>query len=235
MLQSWLNTLPPGFDDRHKKALQVLFETYIPGAISMLRRTMMEPFPTVNNALVESLLKILDCYFAAFYDEEDEDPIPASAFSEYLDKLESQFIFSLIWSIMTTVTLQGRKIWNSWLRVEMAQNGAALALPEAGMVFDYFYNNETNTWVPWMDTVDAYVYDANLDFSQLIIPTPDSVRYTYLLDLLVTHNKHVIMTGPTGTGKTSTSTSTCRRASATSTSPCPSPSRRRRAPTTPRT
>ena len=235
MLQSWLNTLPPGFDDRHKKALQVLFETYIPGAISMLRRTMMEPFPTVNNALVESLLKILDCYFAAFYDEEDEDPIPASAFSEYLDKLESQFIFSLIWSIMTTVTLQGRKIWNSWLRVEMAQNGAALALPEAGMVFDYFYNNETNTWVPWMDTVDAYVYDANLDFSQPIIPTPDSVRYTYLLDLLVTHNKHVIVTGRRGPARRSTSTSTCRRASATSTSPCPSPSRRRRAPTTPRT
>merc|ERR1719440_2079261 len=30
----------------------------------------------------------------------------------------------------------------------------------------------------------------------------DSVRNTYLLDILVRNEKHVLMTGPTGTGKT---------------------------------
>ena len=57
-------------------------------------------------------------------------------------------------------------------------------------------------WVPWMDTVSPYEHDPGASFAELIIPTPDSVRYTYLLETLVLHNKHVLMTGPTGTGKT---------------------------------
>lgn len=38
-------------------------------------------------------------------------------------------------------------------------------------------------------------YDPKLEFCELIIPTVDSVRYTYLLNLLVTADKHVLMTG----------------------------------------
>ena len=53
-----------------------------------------------------------------------------------------------------------------------------------------------------MDTVSPYEHDPSASFAELIIPTPDSVRYTYLLETLVLHNKHVLMTGPTGTGKT---------------------------------
>ena len=50
--------------------------------------------------------------------------------------------------------------------------------------------------------VKPYEHDPSASFAELIIPTPDSVRYTYLLETLVLHNKHVMMTGPTGTGKT---------------------------------
>lgn len=37
---------------------------------------------------------------------------------------------------------------------------------------------------------------------QIIVPTTDGVRNTYLLDLLVRGGKHVLTCGPTGTGKT---------------------------------
>lgn len=50
--------------------------------------------------------------------------------------------------------------------------------------------------------MSPYAYDAKLSFSELIIPTQDSICYTYLLDALVRNKKHVLMTGPTGTGKT---------------------------------
>lgn len=37
---------------------------------------------------------------------------------------------------------------------------------------------------------------------QIIVPTTDGVRNTYLLDLLLRGGKHVLTCGPTGTGKT---------------------------------
>ena len=58
------------------------------------------------------------------------------------------------------------------------------------------------TRAPVPTQVSPYEHDPSASFAELIIPTPDSVRYTYLLETLVLHNKHVMMTGPTGTGKT---------------------------------
>jgi dynein heavy chain len=37
---------------------------------------------------------------------------------------------------------------------------------------------------------------------QIIVPTSDTVRYTYLIDRLLAAGKHVLCVGETGTGKT---------------------------------
>jgi dynein heavy chain len=38
-------------------------------------------------------------------------------------------------------------------------------------------------------------------YHEIIIPTKDSARSTYLTKLLLTNNYHVMLPGPTGTGK----------------------------------
>ena len=53
-----------------------------------------------------------------------------------------------------------------------------------------------------MDIVEKVDVDSKLSFSEIIVQTMDSVRNTYLMDLLLPCDKHVIMVGATGTGKT---------------------------------
>lgn len=44
--------------------------------------------------------------------------------------------------------------------------------------------------------------DPDKPFAQIIVPTADTVRYTFLVDALLAAGKHVLCVGETGTGKT---------------------------------
>ena len=51
-----------------------------------------------------------------------------------------------------------------------------------------------------MATVPPFVPDPDASFSQIIVPTSDTVRYNYLLRILAAAGKHVLYVGETGTG-----------------------------------
>lgn len=73
--------------------------------------------------------------------------------------------------------------------------------PSEKTIYDWCYSHETAGWVDWMATVPPYVPDPDVSFSQIIVPTSDTVRYNYLLKILALAGKHVLFVGETGTGK----------------------------------
>lgn len=57
-----------------------------------------------------------------------------------------------------------------------------------------------------MEDTDEYILDPAMQYSDIIVPTIDTVRASYLIELLLTKDKQVLCVGPTGTGKTLTVT-----------------------------
>ena len=102
---------------------------------------------------------------------------------------------------MATVEKSGRARFNAWLRGEMVAGSVKKLFPDEGSMYDYAWDINKGRWVEWMRTVDEYEHDVRLEFSEIVVPTKDSVCYTYLLDKLVTHGSNVLMCGQTGTGK----------------------------------
>jgi len=47
-------------------------------------------------------------------------------------------------------------------------------------------------WVGWMDGMKEFEVDPNMSFSDIIVPTMDTVRGHFLLELLVTNYKQVL-------------------------------------------
>ena len=201
LLLSWLSTLPKCFDDEMKGQLMALFETYVTAALTNLRRNLSEPLPTVDNCLVQALMSIIDSLTDDWVPKEGVEYPSAERTQQLKENLGNVFVFALVWSLMITSTAAGRKWWNAFLRIEIFQNGTNCSIPSTGLVYDYLFDVAEWKWVGWMDTQPPYQYDASLTYSELIIPTKDSISYNYFLRLLVGCGKHVLMTGPTGTGK----------------------------------
>jgi dynein heavy chain, axonemal len=202
LVDSWLNTLPASFGTKHRSKIMTLFDTYVTGVLTILRRYLSEPLPTVDNCLVQGLINILDAYLDPFRPREGREAKSKQDVEDIANIMEPLFIFAMVWSLGCTVTTQGRRVLDSHIRGEMLMNSSPWPFPPEGKVYDYAFDLPTRAWKSWMNTVEPYKYDPKLSFSELIIPTMDSVRYTYLLNHLVRNNQHVLMTGPTGTGKT---------------------------------
>ena len=116
--------------------------------------------------------------------------------------IESIFIFALVWSVGGTVDAAGRSRLDAFLRTELIASGTKTPFPEAGIVYDYAWDMENSCWQTWMETIPGYAHDSKVEFSELVIPTKDSIRNTFLLRSLLTNGSHVLMVGGTGTGKT---------------------------------
>ena len=64
-----------------------------------------------------------------------------------------------------------------------------------GSVHDYMFDQESCDWVHWMKTVPHQELPPTLAFHEIIVQTIDTVRYSYLMRLLITHGHHTLFTG----------------------------------------
>ena len=95
---SWLERLPESFGPAHKMKLLTLFDTYLGATCGILRRTMNEPFPTVDGALLDSLLNLMDCEFHLFYPREGQENKTQEDIDQCAEHMEAIFFFAFIWS-----------------------------------------------------------------------------------------------------------------------------------------
>eukprot|EP00818_Percolomonas_sp_WS_P004750 CAMPEP_0117444502 /NCGR_PEP_ID=MMETSP0759-20121206/5277_1 /TAXON_ID=63605 /ORGANISM="Percolomonas cosmopolitus, Strain WS" /LENGTH=4349 /DNA_ID=CAMNT_0005236577 /DNA_START=155 /DNA_END=13203 /DNA_ORIENTATION=- len=130
--------------------------------------------------------------------------------------LEAQFLFSLVWSLGGSLDSKSRTKFDKFLRDELEGNNRAeeekrinkkspydfsTKLPKVYTVYDYVFDVDKKRWAYWLDTVEHKPIPDNIEFQEIIVPTVDTTRYTFLLDILVKNQNQVLFVGPTGTGK----------------------------------
>lgn len=70
--------------------------------------------------------------------------------------------------------------------------------------YEYFLDIDQKFWVPWNTLVANYEHNPNTKFNEILVPTVDSTRVTWLLNLMTIVKRPVILIGETGTSKTAT-------------------------------
>ncbi|MGH0152038.1 UNVERIFIED_CONTAM: hypothetical protein FKN15_073253 [Acipenser sinensis] len=196
MVTSWLNTLPDAFQHKDSHALlSEHFHWLMPPAIRLLRKHCKELVPTSDSNVVMSLTRLFEMLLANTVREDPEN-------KSIRVWTQAAFVCSLTWSVGGSCDTDSRVKFDSFLKEIMAGKSEDHPIPatigkwecpfdEKGLVYDYSYEYKgKGCWVHWNESIkNISLGDKNTKVQDIIVPTMDTIRYTYLMDLCIQHGK----------------------------------------------
>ncbi|KAF0035263.1 hypothetical protein F2P81_013021 [Scophthalmus maximus] len=215
--ECWLKQVPEALKP-YTEQLSSLFTRFLEDSITFVRTSVKEVITSLDSNLACSLLKLMDCFFHPFDTKEDEKPRPQKKLDRLKELIEPWFFFSLVWSVGATGDAASCQRFSAWFKKKMAVEKIQLCFPEEGQVYDYRLDDAGISaleedeqeeerkveWVSWMKYTKKVDITPETNYSDIIVPTVDTVRMSFLMDMLLTNKKPVLCIGPTGTGKTLT-------------------------------
>eukprot|EP01083_Nonionella_stella_P245320 852816_1 len=117
--------------------------------------------------------------------------------------IEKIFVFSVIWTLGGNID-DGRQEL-SQIIMELFPKIGFPSKKTDSTVFDYCIDCKSNQWILWKDYVSDFQYESGMKYTSILVPTLDTYRYSYLVQLLFDVNYSVFLTGDSGVGKTSIS------------------------------
>jgi len=112
------------------------------------------------------------------------------------------WLFAFVWSVGASVGADGRKRLEEFTRAKAEAHGFSQHLPpkdESGQLsmYDYAYDQDELAWKDWLSTVPKAKVDPDMAFSNIIVPTSDTISYSFVIDRLVLLGEHVLCVGET--------------------------------------
>ncbi|KAI9349443.1 dynein heavy chain and region D6 of dynein motor-domain-containing protein [Zopfochytrium polystomum] len=208
LVKSWLTSreqlLPPQLISVFRSAITPIFDFYLMPALTLLKQSIKGLVPCTDGNVAQSLMRILGCLLSSAGSNDGEgNQNSTERVNSFAEILEPLFLFSLVWSAGVTADIEGRRKFDGWLKETMQKRPPTIPFPSEGTVYDYVFDQGRKTWVNWMDLAPEFQMPSK-GSQDVIVPTIDTVRNTYILDLLLNNACHVLVTGPTGTGKSVT-------------------------------
>ena len=212
LVEAWLPSLPSALSDKCRAQVEQLFDWLVPPMLRCVTRACRMLMPMQEANMVQSLMRAYRGLMAELDEEGKVEAMGEKAVAAWLDSL---FLFSLVWSVGGCVDEVGRERFDALLRkllinqppeeyrqyVTGAARKVAQNFPEKGLVYDFTFDKARGKWAGWMNGAPDFKPAPDAEFNALVVPTADTVRYTFLVDLSVTNGHPVLLTGPTGTGK----------------------------------
>ncbi|KAJ3194173.1 Dynein heavy chain 3, axonemal [Irineochytrium annulatum] len=211
IMVSWLEALPPKLTAEHRALIENLFDWIVPPCLHFTSVECREIVSTSDINMAVELMSLLSCLLDEFSIESREDDVPPNIANLWITSL---FLFCGVWALGGTLETESRKKFDYFYR-RLTDNQIDdhpmpgtiridKPIPGSGLVFDYVFEKDRKfggSWKLWVETIEKFDIPPKTKFSAITVPTVDTARYSYLLDLFITHNKQVLFVGPTGTGK----------------------------------
>ncbi|KAL1130882.1 hypothetical protein AAG570_012123 [Ranatra chinensis] len=110
------------------------------------------------------------------------------------------FIFGYLWALGGNLTDTSRESFETFIRTQFDDVGEA-RLPTGADLWDLYFSPVSKRMEKWATIIPLFKYDPSIEFFDVLVPTVDTVRFGYMMNLLLNENHPVLYTGTTGVGK----------------------------------
>ena len=225
----WLKGLPtvmgetiPGGWEPHLDFISSLFDWLFPPALFFVEKFCRIPTPVTDMECCTSLIRFLECFLDAEAFGSDLEKCLEGLFLQALiwsvgAIIDSEgrikfndYIHAVIRNsdILKESAQHEEFIIKSPFYLDSLAEGTterilnSLPCDTVANMYDVMFDPKKMTWINWLDNVDhKFVIPKDAHFSDIVVPTIDTIRHAELMHTLIVHNKHILVTGDTGTGK----------------------------------
>jgi dynein heavy chain len=195
-VKTWMAGLHEQFTDDQKANLWKLFDDHVDEGIKFFRKNCKEYIPTVDINLVTSMCSLI----SSLTDPElNGKGIPWDSVEDADKILSLIFAFAYTWGIAGNTDNDGTSKFDDFVHEQLE---SSIDLP-GGDMYGSYVDIAQGKMEPWKSIVPEFEYKAGASFFSMMVPTEDSVRFSFIMDACLDVRKSVLLTGPSGVGKTS--------------------------------
>jgi len=195
-VKTWIEKQYPDDDILDQELKDFLWETFdatIDMALDRIRNggQFKEPIVTDNLQQVRGLTNFLEVFLTEQKGFKGDN-------KQKRKDLEAIFAWSFTWGIGASLDERSKDFFDTVVK----DSFKAVPFPPQFTVFDYFYDlRKDKMFKPWDIRVDNFVFDKTKPYFELMVPTAETYKHRYCLELLLSIEKASFFTGETGTGK----------------------------------
>ncbi|XP_014229978.1 dynein beta chain, ciliary-like [Trichogramma pretiosum] len=186
-IQSWIDNREPSERD----TLFLLFEKYIPPLLDAVKTKFKKITPIPDICHLEMVCNLLDCFLT-------KETVPTGSPKEWY---ELYFAFACIWGFGSALFQDQLVDWRNEFSKWWIAEFKAVRFPAGGNVFNYFIDPETSNLVPWQEKVEKFFLDTDIPLQATLVPTSETVRIRFFMDMLMARKKPCMLIGSAGSGK----------------------------------
>lgn len=114
---------------------------------------------------------------------------------------EQYFCFAAIWGFGSACFQDQLLDWRNEFSKSWVSEFRDIKFPSVGTVFSYYIDQKTQEFRPWTELVVKYEMDTDIPLQSTLIPTADTTRLRWFMDLLIERKHPIMLVGGAGSGK----------------------------------
>ncbi|KAL1403957.1 hypothetical protein pipiens_005505 [Culex pipiens pipiens] len=173
-----------------KSILSVLFDKYIPPLIDAHKR-FKKITPISEIAMIQMTCHLLDCLLTPIN-------IPPDSPKEWY---EIYYVFAVIWGFGSSLYQDQLVDWRNEFHKWWINEFKAIRFPPGGTIFNYYIDPETKKFNPWTELVPSFELDTDIPLQSILVPTAETTRLRWFMDILIEAKHPVMLIGGAGSGK----------------------------------